>query len=135
MVKEAKHIVTRDAEKLNELLVENFVNMQRAVTNLSIKFESLSEQISKLLNLFEISARSFSEKLSSSIPEVEKDREFLDKLNKLLEQNKIIAKGITMMEEKVRERINPSMNTPKPPMFQRSPFPQMTPSISSIEGE
>ena len=104
--------VDRNAEKFNEILVENFVNLQKAVTNLTIKFDSLSDQISKLLQLFEISARSFSEKLSTALPEIEKDREFLDKLNKLLDQNKVIAKGITLMEEKIRERVYGHPNTP-----------------------
>jgi len=97
--------VSREAVKLNTILVENFTNLQKAVTNLAVKFESLNEQISKLLQLFEISAKSFAEKLSTSTPDIEKDKEFLDKLNKLLEQNKVIARGLTLMEERVRERL------------------------------
>lgn len=95
----------KSAEKLNEILVENFVNLQKAMTNMAVKFDNMSDQISKLLQLFEISARSFAEKLAVGVPEIEKDREFLDKLNRLLEQNKIIAKGLTMMEEKMKERL------------------------------
>lgn len=106
--------VDRSAEKLNEILVENFVNLQKAITNLTVRFEDMSSQISKLLQLFEISARSFSEKLSTVVPEIEKDREFLDKLNKLLEQNKVIAKGITLMEEKIRERVSNKVNLAQP---------------------
>ena len=45
--------------KLNHILIENFVNLQKATTNLAVKFETLSDQISKLLQLFEISAKSF----------------------------------------------------------------------------
>lgn len=92
-------------ERLNSILVENFVNLQKAVTNLTVKFDNLADNLSKLLQLFEISARSFSEKLATTMPELEKDREFLDKLNKLLDQNKTIAKGLTLMEEKIRERV------------------------------
>ncbi len=97
--------VGRDAVKLNSILVENFVNLQKSMTHLATKFDSLSDQISSLLQLFEISAKSFADKLASGVPDVEKDREFLDKLNKLLDQNKLIAKGLTLMEEKLRERI------------------------------
>ena len=100
-----KKSVGKQAAKLNEILVENFVNLQKAITNLTVKFDNLADQMSHLLQLFEISARSFSEKLSKAAPEIEKDREFLDKLDKLLEQNKTIAKGLTMMEDKVKERI------------------------------
>ena len=84
-----KEVINRDAGNLNKILVENFVNLQKAITNLAVKFDSLSEQISKLLQLFEISARSFGEKISIGAPDIEKDREFLNKLDKLLEQNKV----------------------------------------------
>lgn len=112
-----------DAEKLNSILIDNFVNLQKAMTNLAVKFEDLSSQISKLLQLFEISARSFSEKLALNAPELEKDREFLEKLDKLLEQNKLIAKGITLMEEKVRERTYAKPPYPQQlaPRFQQQP--------------
>lgn len=93
-------------ENIEKVLIDNFVNLQRVMTNLATKFDSLSDQISKLLQIFEISAKSFSEKSPS-----QEDKEFLEKLNVLLDQNKVIAKGITMMEEKVREKMqqNPQM--------------------------
>lgn len=110
--------LSRDTEKLNEILIENFVNLQKVLTNLATKFEDLSIQMSKLLQLFEISAKSFAEKLATGIPEIEKDREFLDKLNALLEQNKVIAKGLTLMEEKIRERVYGQTPTPQTQMQQ-----------------
>lgn len=103
--KSGKAKVNRDAEKLNNILVENFVGLQKAMTNMATKFDNMADQISKLLQLFEISARSFAEKLNTTVPELEKDKEFLDKLNKLLDQNKTIAKGLSLMEEKLRERL------------------------------
>jgi len=95
--------------ELERQLIDNFVNLQKVLTNLSIRFDALSDNISKLLQLFEISAKSFVEKL----PEMggttgiskEKDKEFLSKVDTLLEQNKTIAKGLTLMEEKLRERV------------------------------
>ena len=92
--------------EIEKQLIDNFINLQRVLTNLSIKFDALSDNISKLLQLFEISAKSFVEKL----PETEKgekvkDKEFLNKIDTLLEQNKTIAKGLTLMEEKLRQRI------------------------------
>ncbi|MBI2630028.1 hypothetical protein HYW76_02925 [Candidatus Pacearchaeota archaeon] len=112
---------SEDYEKMNHMLLDNFVNLQKAMTNLAVKFDSLSDNISKLLQLFEISARSFAEKLASNpAPDIEKDREFLDKLNKLLDQNKIIAKGLTLMEEKLRERVYGG----SPAVQQTNPLPQ-----------
>jgi hypothetical protein len=88
--------------------------LQKVLTNLSIKFEDLSNNMSKLLQLFEISAKSFAEKYTGKEAEkkikkdVEEqrnaDKEYLQKLDSLLDQNKTIAKGLTLMEGKLRER-------------------------------
>lgn len=93
----------KSAEELNKMLLENFINMQKIMIHQAEKLDKLSDNITKLLNLFELSARSFMER--PEIRDVEKDKEFLDKLNALLEQNKTIAKGLTLMEEKFRERV------------------------------
>jgi len=84
----------------NKILIENFVNLQKVFTNLATKLDNLSDNITKLLQLFEISARSFAEK-----QELGSDKEFLDKLNTLMDQNKTIAKGLTLMEEKLKHRV------------------------------
>lgn len=118
-VKKAR--VSKNTERLNAILVENFISLQKALTNLTVKFDNLSNQISSLLQLFEISARSFTEKLSREVPEIEKDKEFLGKLNALLEQNKVIAKGLTLMEEKIRGRLygQESIIPQTQPVYQR----------------
>lgn len=90
-------------------LVENFVNIQRVLTNLTVKFEALSDNISRLLQLFEISARNFvqkTEELTMPKPTLE-DKELLKKIDSLLEQNKTIAKGLTLIEEKIRHKMVP----------------------------
>lgn len=134
------HVEGRDAERLNSILVENFVNLQKSMTHLAIKFDNMSDQMTKLLTLFEISARSFAEKLNTNVPEIEKDREFLDKLNRLLDQNKTIAKGLTIMEEKLRERVygqgpqqNPQPQMPMPSKI--SPRGYLPSSMSTSENE
>ena len=99
----SKQKVMSKAE-LEQILLNNFVNLQKVLTNLSIKFEDLSNNISKLLQLFEISAKNFAEKYSGEPGQTSSDKEFLKKLDSLLEQNKTIAKGIMLMEEKVRQR-------------------------------
>ncbi len=103
--------------ELEQALIDNFVNLQKVLTNLSVKFDELSNNMSKMLQLFEISAKSFAEKYSGEITPGETDKEFLQKLDSLLEQNKVISKGIMLMEEKIRERNtiqfqpNPSIST------------------------
>src|SRR3990167_7177989 len=83
--------------------MENLVELQKVHTNLAEKFDKLADQISQLLSLFEMAARSFGEHPANQV--AEKDKEFLEKVDKLLEQNKTIAKGLTIVEERMRERM------------------------------
>jgi hypothetical protein len=103
---------------IEEALIHNFVNLQKVLTNLAIRFDDLSKNISKMLELFEISAKSFAEKGPGRQGEV--DQEFLKKLDSLLDQNKTISKGIMLMEERIRNRTMPSIE-PKYSGFKRSP--------------
>ena len=67
------------------------------MTNLSGKFAILSSQISKLLSLFEISAKTIAEKELGTGKSEEEKNEIISKMETLLEQNKILAKGLTLM--------------------------------------
>ena len=81
-----------------QVLLENFVSLQRVLTNLALKVDSLTTQISKLLELFEISAKALAEKDF----EIEKDsKNMLDRMDKLLDQNKVLARGISLMHERI----------------------------------
>jgi hypothetical protein len=100
-------------KEVNRLLVENFASLQKAFTNLAVKMDGLSDNINKLLQLFEISAKSFVEK-QKSLPSQDhmerakelRDREFIEKIDRVLAENKTIAKGITLMEEKIRDNLS-----------------------------
>jgi len=94
------------AREVQLMLIENFVNLQKVLTNLSVKFDALSDNISKLLQLFEISAKAFLKKEEESFSE---DRDLIKKLDTLLEQNKLIAKGLTLIEERIRHKIQPEI--------------------------
>jgi len=110
--KTSKRTPRKTSRKTNveQALIDNFVSLQKVLTNLSIKFEELSSNMSKLLQLFEISAKTFIEKYSEKESdkgmdkERSNDSEFLNKLDSLLDQNKTIAKGIMLMEEKIKSR-------------------------------
>lgn len=95
------------AREREELLIENFVGLQHAMTNLSIKFGSLSDNISRLLQIFEESAKNFME---GGKPD---DQEMLKKINSLLDQNKTIAKGLVLMESKLRGRVEQKDSHPE----------------------
>ena len=94
-VKNKPSIVKNDKD---DLLMQNFISLQKVLTNLAVRVDSLTNQTSKLLSLFEISAKSFAQKQGSSINR--EDKEFLEKLDQLIEQNKLIARGITLMDNK-----------------------------------
>lgn len=87
-----------------QMLLENFVSLQRVLTNLSVKLEGVATQMSKLLDLFEISAKALAEKDF----DVEKDnKDILAKLDMLQDQNKTLARGISLLHERPREPMMP----------------------------
>ena len=93
-----KRLTARERE---ELLIENFAGLQKVMTNLSIKFESLASQISTLLQVFELSAKSL---VKGGGGEGEGDKDLLNKIDSLLNQNKTLAKGLVLIEDKLRAR-------------------------------
>lgn len=83
--------------KLDKTLIENFVALQKVLTNLSIKLDNLANQTSRLLDIFEKSAEALSNREFNS--EVQETGKILEGLRNLSEQNKVIARGLTSMHE------------------------------------
>ncbi|MBS3088034.1 hypothetical protein J4226_05565 [Candidatus Pacearchaeota archaeon] len=110
------------AKEREELLIENFVGLQHAMTNMSIKFGALSDNISKLLQIFEESAKNF---VSGGKPD---DKEMLEKIDSLLNQNKTIAKGLVLMEGKLRGR-SEGVSQMVPPRMENSMQQGMQPNM------
>ena len=81
-----------------DLLFENFIALQRVLADVSVKLTGLTEQISSLLKLFEASAKSFKEKKEQQKTEIKGVKE---KLDELVEQNRTIAKGMSIVEEEM----------------------------------
>jgi len=94
-----KEIPLKKIKKSTEkLLIENFIVLQRVLTNMSVKFESLSKEMSSMLNLFESSAKAFNEKLEKG--EIgNENKELEDKLNIILDQNKKIENALKRIEK------------------------------------
>jgi hypothetical protein len=120
---------------LETALIDNFVNLQKVLTNLAIKFDELSTNTSKLLQLFEISARNFAEKCDSGQLNQNSgvDKDLADKINLLLDQNRVLAKGIMVIEDRIRTK-NETQNSNLP--TQTFPQSQMDrrPSEGGIGG-
>jgi len=112
---------TKNTEKI---LIENFVSLQKVMVNLSIKFENLTHQISKLLDLFEISAKALAEKDFDVEKSNRGNMEILGKIDSILEQNKTIARGVTLMHDRINEPSNypKKMPMPKSPPLQKFPL-------------
>ena len=109
----------QQSSSIEKQLIENFIALQKVMVNLSIKFDNLSTQISKLLEVFEISAKALAEKNFDLGQE-----KVSEKMDTLLDQNKIIARGLTMMHDRV---VQPQMIA-QPQMMQIPvPQPQMYP--------
>ena len=119
----ASNISFKESEQkksVEKILVENFVSLQKVMTNLSYKFDELSSQISKLLELFELSATALAKKDINFTKPMDEEK-IVNKLNNILEQNKIIARGLALMSEggESEKAIQPAM----PPQFRQSPAP------------
>ena len=87
------------------------------MTDLSSKLNNLANQMSRLLELFEQSAKTFMEKDLKFAGGADKD--LVGKLDRLIEQNKIIAQGITMLHEE--HSVMPASSGQMP---MQSQFPQ-----------
>jgi hypothetical protein len=93
-------------QEIQLAVLENFVGLQKALVDMSIKFDLLSNNISGLLALFEEATKTFMKKYEEKDPAIE-DKNLINKLDTLLEQNKTIAKGLTLIEEKIKHKIYP----------------------------
>jgi uncharacterized protein YllA (UPF0747 family) len=108
---------TSSEVKVEKILVENFVSLQKVMTNLSVKFDSLTSQISKLLELFEISAKSLAQKDFGAEKGYKDEKKIIEKIDNLAEQNKTIARGLTLIHDRNSQEIpyEPSIREPQPP--------------------
>lgn len=95
-----------------KMLMSNFVSLQKVLTNLSSKLDDVSTQMSKLLDLFEISAKSLADK-DFDFMNKSGNKDLDKKLDSLVEQNKTIARGFTLMNDKLSQQIQ-NMQPPKP---------------------
>ena len=119
--------------KLGKILIENFIGLQKVMVNLSVKFDDLSNKISKLLELFEISAKALAEKDLIIQQTARDDSKIIKEIGNLSEQNKIIARGLTLMHERLsggpeeeEEPIETSFRIPIPSQMKEKPTSPMT---------
>ncbi len=85
----------------DDLLIENFVGLQKAMTHLSMKFENLSDNLSKLLGVLELSAKNY---LTKEAPKDSSSSELIKQVNYLIDQNKAIAEGLLLIDDTIRKK-------------------------------
>jgi hypothetical protein len=81
------------------------------MVNLSSKLDNLTNQISSLLGLFEASAKVLAEKDFESENSKENYR-ILEKIDAIIEQNKTIARGLTLVHEKTAPQVQNYSSAP-----------------------
>lgn len=86
----------------SDLLLENFVSLQRIMADLAIKISRLNNQLSRLLDLFEEAAKNFEKEGKFEHKEgktgiAKTGEELTNKVDRLIEQNKIIARGVSLI--------------------------------------
>ncbi len=129
--------ITPKENRTERALIENFVSLQKVMTNLSVKFDGLTSQISKLLELFEISAKSLAEKDTGTEKANKDTKILLEKMDNMFDQNKTLAQGLTMMHDRIEDRghDSPPYETPKafPKPIQRMPPRPMSGQVPKQE--
>lgn len=123
---------TSSEVQVEKILVENFVSLQKVMTNLSLRFDKLTHQISNLLELFEISAKALAEKDAKQGGRDNKN--LIEKIDTLMEQNKIIARGLTLMHERIPGQAVVQRPVPVQKSPQAHPQPATAPKQSMDMG-
>jgi uncharacterized phage infection (PIP) family protein YhgE len=123
--KRARGYSTKRTSNINKILVENTITLQKIMADVADDFNLLNKKITKLLYLFEDAAKELAKKASEPEPvaQVGEPREIMEKLNTLTEQNKIIAKGLTLVHEQM----------PSTPTLTSRPPAQIIPRPSGYE--
>ena len=108
-----------NTSRIDKAVLENFVSLQRVMTNLSIKLDNLTTQVSKLLDLFEISAKALADKDFEIGGE---SKGVVEKLDRLIDQNKTLARGVSLVHERLVRESSPSQQS-----MQQVPMKQLIP--------
>lgn len=118
------HSSSSNSEKV---LSENLVALQKIMANLALNIDGLSKRVSKLLDLFEVSAKTLAEKDYGIEKSAGFEKELNQKMDTLIEHNKIFAKGLTLLHEKqgfehnTESRALPQQGMPQQPPRRQEP--------------
>ena len=87
-----------------DLIIESSIALQKVVADLALSLKKLSKDTSDMLGLFKEAAKTISaEKTEDAVKRSDMD-ELKGKVEELSEQNKIIAKGILLLESALKPK-------------------------------
>jgi hypothetical protein len=95
--KKSKPKADDSKDKTSKLLLDNFIALQEALTNIGYETKELNKKVTAMLDLFETAAKNFQEHPES--------RNLGSKMDELIEQNKIIAKSLLLMHKTTKETL------------------------------
>ncbi len=121
--KKPVQLETKKEDNSQRILIENFVALQKVMADLSGKINDLTSQMSRLLNVFEESAKALTEK--GGKVGLGSDKEVSAKLDQLLDQNKILAQGVALLHESNNQEPPQDQSAPMQPMM--APMPNQNP--------
>ena len=104
MVKEVRE---RSSDEI-KLIIENSVALQKAVTDLAVNLKKLSGDVSEMLELFKDATKTISGGKAEEAVKKSDIEELKAKVDELAEQNKVIAKGILLLESTLKPKEYPS---------------------------
>ena len=87
------------------ILIQNEVEMQKVLADLSLDIKNLTSQLSKLVELFKEASKTLNDEKISNDIEKEDMKNIGTKVETLVDQNKTIAKGLLLMESAMRENL------------------------------
>jgi len=99
-------MVKETGEKI-DVLIQNSIALQKAITLLAVNLEKFSKEIGGLMKFLSDSAKSFEaeEKAKGSVAGTAISSELVKKLDMLVEQNKMVAKGLVLLENYLKEKM------------------------------
>jgi uncharacterized membrane protein (DUF106 family) len=89
-----------------DLLLENFVLLQKTLADIGVSLKELQKKFSEFLEVIEKAAEEKIEKKEEKIEEKEKKpKDLAEKIDLLIEQNKAMAEGIILLEKFLKEKL------------------------------
>jgi len=87
-----------------KLLIENSIALQGVLTNMAVSLDRLSKNMEKMLDVFKENSMAIGEDKASSEVHEAREKELINRLDSLIDQNKMIAKGIILLESTIKEK-------------------------------